>query len=284
MYVAACADVLNIVGNAILIFSCGLGVLGAALATLASRIFSAVVMLWFQHRPGQIITLDQYHTLRPDGVMIKRILRIGLPNAVENSMFQFGKLAVQSTVAVLGTTALAAQAIVVTLEMFGSMPAMAIGTGLLTVAGQCMGRGRPDEARYYMKYFTKISTGVVLVTGVLLSGSAPFVVKLTALTEEGARLACQLTWFTCGLKLLIWPVAFTLPNGLRAAGDVSYAMWVSTVSMWVFRVAMSWYLCRYTAIGLWGVWIGWCTDWLVRNIAFFTRFKSNKWVRYSVLD
>jgi putative MATE family efflux protein len=284
MYVAAYADGLNIVGNAILIFACHLGVLGAALATLASRIFSAAVMLRFQHRPGQIITLDQYATIRPDKAMIQRILRIGLPNAVENSMFQFGKLVVQSTVAVLGTTAMAAQAIVVTLEMFGSMPAMAIGTGLLTVAGQCMGRGRPDEARYYMRYFTKISTLVVLVTGLLLSGCTPFVVKFTALSEEGARLACQLTWFTCALKLFIWPVAFTLPNGLRAAGDVSYAMWVSTVSMWVFRVGMSWYLCRYTAVGLWGVWIGWCTDWLVRNIAFMIRFKSNKWVRYSVLD
>jgi putative MATE family efflux protein len=284
MYVAAYADGLNIVGNAILIFVCHWGVLGAALATLASRIFSAAVMLWFQHRPGQIITLDQYATIRPDKAMIQRILRIGLPNAVENSMFQFGKLVVQSTVAVLGTTALAAQAIVVTLEMFGSMPAMAIGTGLLTVAGQCMGRGRPDEARYYMRYFTKISTLVVLVTGLLLSGCTPFVVKFTALSAEGARLACQLTWFTCALKLFIWPVAFTLPNGLRAAGDVSYAMWVSTVSMWVFRVGMSWYLCRYTAVGLWGVWIGWCTDWLVRNIAFMIRFKSNKWVRYSVLD
>ncbi len=283
MIVAAVADGLNILGNAVLIFVCGLGVAGAAIATLASRIFSAAVMLYFQRRPGQTISLGGIGDLKPDGVMIRRLLRIGLPNAVENGMFQFGKLMVQSTVSILGTTAIAAQAVVATLEMFGSMPAMAIGTGLLTVAGQCIGRGRTDEARRYIKRFTGISEIVVLITGVLLSAGVPFLVKLTALSDEGARLTCRLIWFTCAMKLLLWPGAFTKPNGLRAAGDVAFAMWVSTVSMWVFRVGLSWWLCRYTAVGLWGVWIGWCTDWLIRNICFGLRFRGDHWLTHSVL-
>ncbi len=284
MLVAMAADILNIAGNALLIFGLGMGVMGAALATLCSRILSAAFMVICLHKPGQVITLRGFRDMAPDRPMIRRILRIGLPSAVENGMFQFGKLVVQSTVSILGTTAIAAQAIVVTLETFGTMPAQAVGTGLMTVAGQCMGRGRPDEVRRYTKIFTRISTLAVLATGVLLSGSVIFVVRLSALSSEGARLACQLTWFTCALKLILWPKAFTLPNGLRAAGDVSFAMWVSTVSMWVFRVGMSWYLCRFTGAGLWGVWIGWCTDWLVRNICFRIRFRSDKWVSFSVLD
>ena len=283
MLVAAAADILNIIGNAVLIFVFRMGVAGAALSTLASRIFSAAVMLYLQAKPGPV-SLQGISRVRPDPVMIRRILRVGLPNAVENGMFQFGRLVVQSTVSVLGTTAIAVQAIVTTLELFGSMPAQAIGTGLLTVAGQCIGRGRPEEARAYTKRFTRISFCIVLGTGLVLSAAAPLIMKLTALTPEGGRLACRILWVVLTIKFLIWPRAFTMPNGMRAAGDVGYAMWGSTISMWVFRVAFSWYLCRYTSVGLWGVWIGWCTDWLVRNICFSLRFRGSKWLAHSVLD
>ena len=283
MLVAAGADLLNIAGNALLIFGLHMGVVGAALSTLASRVVSAGVMLYLQSKPSPI-ALRNPRGLRPDFPMIRRILRVGLPSAVENGMFQFGRLAVQSTVSTLGTTAIAVQAIVVTLELFGSMPAQAIGTGLLTVTGQCLGRGRTEEAKHYIRLLTRISFLVVLSTGILISALAPLIMRLTALSEDGALLACRILWVVLTIKFLIWPKAFTLPNGLRAAGDVSYAMWVSTISMWVFRVGLSWWLCRYTAVGLWGVWIGWCTDWLVRNISYRLRFRGEKWLAHSVLD
>ena len=283
MLVSAGADLLNVVGNALLIFVFRMGVLGAAISTLLSRIASAAVMLWLQRRPGPV-SLQGFIHVRPDPVMIRRILRIGLPSAVENGMFQFGRLAVQSTVSTLGTTAIAVQAIVFTLEMFGSMPAQAVGTGLLTVTGQCLGRGRAEEAKHYIRLFTRISTFAVLGTGVLICALAPLIMRATALTPEGAVLACRILWVVLAIKVLIWPKAFTLPNGLRAAGDVSYTMWISTLSMWIFRVAFSWFLCRFTAVGLWGVWIGWCTDWLVRNISYRLRFRGEKWLAHSVLD
>ena len=189
----------------------------------------------------------------------------------------------QSTVSVLGTTAIAAQALSLTLETFGSMPAQAIGMGLLTVAGQCIGRGSSDLARDYIRRFTRISTGIVFLTGAFISGLVPILVRFTALSDAGAQLTCRIIWVTSVIKLLIWPAAFTLPNGLRAAGDVSYCMWVSTISMWVFRVGLSWALCRHTGVGLWGVWIGWCTDWLVRHVLFRLRLRGEKWLAHSVL-
>lgn len=284
MLVAAAADILNVAGNAVLIFGFGMGVLGAALATLASRVFSAAVMLRYQAEPGQVISLGDPRAFRPDSAMLRRILRVGIPSAVENGMFQFGKLIVQSTVSVLGTTAIAAQAVTNTMELFGVMPGQAIGIGLVTVAGQCMGRGRPDEARRYMNYFTRISTVIMVFTGVFVSILAPCLSRFTALTEEGLRLVCHLTWFMSVMRILLWPCAFTLPNGMRAAGDVSFSMWVSTVSMWVLRVGLSWWLCRYTSVGLWGIWIGWSADWVARVICFLWRCRSGKWAEKRVLD
>ena len=283
MLVAAGADVLNIIGNAVFIFVCRWGVMGAALSTLLSRIVSMAVMLRLQGRAGAIAP-GPLHRIRPDPAMIRRILRVGLPNAVENGMFQFGRLMVQSTVSALGTTAIAVQALVLTLELFGSMPAQAVGTGLLTVAGQCVGRGLTDEARYHAKRLTRLSTIICIVMGLAICLPGPLILRLTALTGEGQALACRILWVVLTVKVFLWPNAFTLPNAMRAAGDVNYAMWVSTVSMWVFRVTLSFFLCRFTPVGLWGVWIGWCTDWLVRFICFRLRFRSGRWLAHSVLD
>ncbi len=283
MIVALIADILNIIGNAVLIFGFGMGVLGAALATLASRVVSCLIMLRYQARPGQIISLGGPRSYLPEWTMLRRIMRVGLPSGIENGMFQFGKLVVQSTVSMLGTTAIAAQAIIAVLDSCQGMPGQAIGIGLITVAGQCMGRGRPDEARRYMLLFTRISVAIALITGGVISGAVPFITRLTALTPEGRTLVCQITWFVAAVRVFFWPNAFTLPNGLRAAGDVSYTMWVGTASMWGLRVALSWYLCRYTGVGLWGVWIGWCTDWVLRATMFRLRLRGEKWKMHNVL-
>ena len=283
MIVALIADILNIIGNAVLIFGFGMGVLGAALATLASRVVSCLIMLRYQARPGQIISLGGPRSYLPEWTMLRRIMRVGLPSGIENGMFQFGKLVVQSTVSMLGTTAIAAQAIIAVLDSCQGMPGQTIGIGLITVAGQCMGRGRPDEARRYMLLFTRISVAIALITGGVISGAVPFITRLTALTPEGRTLVCQITWFVAAVRVFFWPNAFTLPNGLRAAGDVSYTMWVGTASMWGLRVALSWYLCRYTGVGLWGVWIGWCTDWVLRATMFRLRLRGEKWKMHNVL-
>ncbi len=283
MIVALIADILNVIGNAILIFGFGMGVLGAALATLASRIVSCVVMLWYQAKPGQVISLGGPRTYLPDWTMLRRIMRVGLPSAIENGMFQFGKLVVQSTVSILGTTAIAAQAIIAILDSSEGMPGQAIGIGLITVAGQCMGKGRPDEAKRYMLMFTRISLAVAVAVGGAIAAGAPFITRFTALSAEGSVLVCRISWFIVVMRVLFWPSAFTLPNGLRAAGDVAYTMWVGTISMWGLRVALSWYLCRYTAVGLWGIWIGWCTDWVLRAVCFRLRLRGDKWHAHNVL-
>ena len=283
MIVAAAADLLNIAGNAVLIFVFRMGVLGAALATLASRAVSAAWLLGCQARPGQVFSLGPLAQFRPDRTMLRRIMRVGLPSAVENGMFQFGKLAVQSTVSTLGTTAIAAQAVITTMDSCVSMPGVAIGIGLITVAGQCMGRGDADQAQRYMGLFTRISAAVTVVMCVIFSAGAPLITRLTALSPEGVRLVCRITWFVCALRTVLWPCAFTLPNGLRAAGDVSFTMWVTAVSMWTLRVGLCWVLCRYTGAGLWGVWIGWCADWVLRAACFLARARSGRWRRFNVL-
>ncbi|SDA75647.1 putative efflux protein, MATE family [Butyrivibrio sp. INlla18] len=151
MNIAIVSNILNVAGNALLIWGFGLGVYGAALATLISRIFSAVVLLAFLRNDKLEIFVKDYHKIRPDAGKIKRILAMGIPNGIENSMFQFGKLAIQSSVSLLGTAAIAAQSMTNIFENVNGVAGIGVGIGLMTIVGQCLGAGRKDEAIYYTK-------------------------------------------------------------------------------------------------------------------------------------
>lgn len=283
MIVSAVGNLLNIVGNAVFMFVFHWGVFGAAFSTMLSRALQCVVILWFHRRPGQTIVLNHYAEIRPDFREIRTILRIGIPTGVENGMFQFGKLVIQSTIATLPTSQIAAQAVINTLEYFTSMPSMAVGLGLVTVAGQCMGAGRPQEARRYSLEFTGISELLVLGTGVLIFLSVDTVSRLSGLSAESAAIVHQMMVLITLVKPFIWPLAFTLPNGMRAAGDVKFSMLVSAGSMWVFRVALCMILIRGFGFGVLGVWVAMFVDWFDRDIWYLGRFLSGKWMEKKVI-
>lgn len=284
MAVAAAANGVNIAGNAVLIFVFHQGVAGAALATLFSRIVSAVVLLALLRNPGLTVSIRDYRRIRPDRAVIRTVLRVGVPTGVENAMFQLGKLMVQSTVATFSTAAIAAHAMTQTLDMVQSMPGMAIGLGLLTVVGQCMGAGRVDEARTYIKRFCLLSEGAMLVMSILVTASTPWVTRISNMSPESAQLTFRLLLLISAGKLTLWVLAFTLPQGMRAAGDVRFAAGVSAASMWIFRVGLCLLLCRGLGVGLYGVWIAWLTDWLFRGTAYLLRFRGGKWTGFRVLQ
>ena len=156
MKVSVISNVMNIIGNAIFIFGFGWGVAGAALSTLLSRILAAIILFVFLRKPKQVIVLRDYW-IQPDFDMIARILAIGIPSGIENSMFQFGKLAIQSSVSTLGTTAIAAQAMAIIFENINGIGGLAVGIGLMTMVGQTLGAGRKEEAKYYIVHLMDIS-------------------------------------------------------------------------------------------------------------------------------
>lgn len=284
MVISTCANVLNVVGNAVLMFVFDMGVAGAAIATLISFVVAAVAILVLQSRPGQSIDVGRLTDLRPNWHMIWLVLSIGLPTGIENAMFQFGKLMVQSTVSTLGTTAIAANAIVTVLEYMGSMPSTAIGTGLMTVAGQCIGAGKMDEAKKNIKKLTLWAALVLLVVNYTILALTMPVTRLAGLDPAAAQLTFDVLLVISIFKPVLWPLSFIPINGMRAAGDVKFGMIASTVSIWVFRVGLSYVLCRVFHVGLIGIWIGFLVDWFVRSVVFTARYLSGKWTKFNVID
>ncbi len=284
MRVTAVANGVNVVGNALLIFGLHMGVTGAALATLVSRILACVVLMSSQRRAERTIRVDHYLSIRPDAKTIHTVLRIGVPTAVEGCLFQLGKLIVQSTVSTLGTAAIAAQAMTHMLDLFQSYTGQAVGLCLLTVVGTCLGAGEVEQARYYTRKLMIAAELLVLVSGVILVAIARPFIWLSGLSQEAGALTFRLIVAIAIVKLFLWVTAFTLPSTLRASGDAVYATAVSGISMWVFRVCLSWLLCRHLGFGLEGVWIAWFVDWLFRTIMYVYRYLSGKWQLKRVLD
>lgn len=284
MLVSAGGNLLNIAGNAVFLFVFRWGVFGAALSTTLSRVLQCAVILWLHRKPGQVIVLDKYLAIRPDWKLIRMILRVGIPTGVENGMFQLGRLMVQSTVALLPTAEIAAQAMINTLEYFTSMPSMAIGLGLVTVAGRCMGAGKPEEARHYTILLTLYSELLVILTGILIYLAVNPVCTLSGLSRESAEIVVKMMLLITVVKPFVWPLAFTPSNALRAAGDVKFSMLVSAGSMWIFRVVLCVVLIRYLGFGVLGVWIAMFVDWADRAVWFTIRFVRGKWMRMHVLE
>ena len=283
MKTALIANVANIVGNTLFIFVLQMGAAGAAISTLISRALCAFVVFYALRKPGYAIQLKNYFSIRPDLNLIVKILAIGVPSGIENGMFQFGKLAIQSTVSSLGTAAIAAQAMTIIFENVNGMAAVGIGIGLMTVVGQSIGAGRQEEAKYYIVKLAGYAEVAMIISCILVYIAARPVTVLAGMSEESTALCMQMILAITIVKPLLWVPSFTPPNGLRAAGDVRFSMITATLTMWLCRVALSIFFMRVVKTGPIGVWYGMFADWGVRGVIFTIRFVRGKWLRFKVI-
>ena len=283
MKTALIANVANIVGNTLFIFVLQMGAAGAAISTLISRALCAFVVFYALRKPGYAIQLKNYFSIRPDLNLIVKILAIGVPSGIENGMFQFGKLAIQSTVSLMGTAAIAAQGMTNVIENLNGILAIGIGIGLMTVVGETLGAGRKEEAVYYIKKLCIIAEITLAVSCLIFYLLVRPITYFGGMEPESAKLCIYMVTWISIVKPLIWIMAFIPAYGLRAAGDVKFSMTVSVLCMWFCRVSLVIFLARAYHMGPMAVWIGMFVDWGVRNIIFTIRFRSRKWLNHEVI-
>ena len=283
MILSVLMNAINIVLNAVLVMM-GYGVLGVALATLVSRIVCGICMVILVTKPYNPLQLKRLRELLPNRKMITRILRIGIPSGIENSMFQVGKLMVVSMITKFGTAAIAANSVSYSVIEFPNIPGMSMGLALITVVGNCLGAGEIEQAKKYTKKLMVLAYAGDWIMNALLFVFAPQVVGVFSLSKEATDMAVEvLRWFS-SVAVFIWPLSFTLPNALRAAGDVKYTMLTGILSMWMFRVLCSYFLAVVCNLGILGVWYGMFIDWGVRSLFFVIRYLSGKWQTKKVIS
>lgn len=277
MKVSILMNGINVAGNAIFVLGLHSGVEGVAIPTLVSRIVAAVVMTVLLFNQDLTLHLSKTMQIRFDWSMIRRILRIGIPNGVENSMFQLGKLVLLSLISTFGTVAITANAVSNTVAAFAILPGQAIGMGLVTVVSQCVGAGDYEQVQFYTKKLMKYAIGAMAVTNLLVIAAIPLITRAYQLSPETTVITRQILILHSICAIVIWTFSFTLPNALRAANDVTFTMIVSLLSMWFCRIVMGIVFGSYLGLGVIGVWIAMILDWCVRSIFFLIRYHKGKW-------
>ncbi len=259
-----------------------MGVAGVAYATLISRIVVAAVLLYKIRDEKLPVHVDKYFRLKFDKPMMGNVLKIGIPQALENSMFQVGKLCTQHLISTFGTAAIAANTTAATIEMLADIPGSAMGMALVTIVGQCAGAGQYGQARTYTKKLLKYTYGFLIALNLVIIGLSGVIPKWYNLSEEGTRYAIQLIVYHSICCMAIWPLAFSIASVLRSAGDARYTMTVSICSMWIFRIGCAYLIASNVAgfglnMGVLGVWIAMTIDWAVRAVFNLIRFSGHKW-------
>lgn len=283
MTVSLVMNIMNVSGNAILIYGFGLGSLGAGLASLASRVAASIIMLVVITRSGQQIRVEKLFHFEIRSDMLKRILRIALPSGIENCIFHIGKILVSSTIASFGTASIAANAVFNSLGTFANIPGTAIGMAAVTVVGQCCGARKFDQAVHYAKRMLFLTYALMGLTCLFIYFATPAISSLYNLSEAAYSMAVSYTRLDLVQTIIFWPLAFTIPNILRASGDVKYTMMVSICSMWAFRVICAKILGVYLGLGLLGVCWAMFIDWYCRGAFFLVRLIKGKWKEKTVI-
>lgn len=282
MTVSTAANALNLIGNAILIYGFGLEVLGAGLATLASRILGAVIMLYKLLRPDCRVGMHSFSDLRFQKEMFGRILRIGIPSGLESAAFNIGKLLVASLVSTLVTAAITANAVMNTLQSIILIPTSAIHLAAVPIVGQCLGAGKAEDAKYYTKWLVGLAYICLFITagGTLLFADP--ILSLFKLTPETTAVALRLLRFYFCIVVTLYPLAFTITPCLRAAGDVRFCLIGAMTGMWLGRI-----LCSHLFVsfgwGIMGVWVAIVADWFIRIAFYLPRYLSGRWLKKKVI-
>ncbi len=275
MAISFVMNLLNIIGNYILVYHLHLGILGVAIPTLFARGIAALISFLLAKRQMNIPIKIGLTKLNKK--LMKDMLNISVPGCIELSIFQLGKIIVLGLVARLGTNAIAANAIGNMINNVQALPEDAISIALLTLVSKNLGCNNLEGAKEYVKKLMKLIYHFMIVLNIVIFLSAGFIAQVFALSPETNEMTINIIRFNCIFAITVWPLAFALPNALKGATDVKYLLIVSLSSMWIFRVGLSYLVITILPGNIYLLYICFAVDWVVRAAMFLGRYMSGKW-------
>lgn len=283
MNISLISNLINIIGNYIGVFVLHAGVAGVAVPSLLARAFSAIAITILCFNRQLVTYYSKEDIFTWNGAMLKRILKIAVPNGIENGIFQFVKVALSSVVALFGTYQIAANGIAQSIWSLAALMCVALGPVYITVIGQCMGKKDTAQAKYYFKKLNRLSLVLSVIWNMLIFFITPGWMKFYQVSEETIQMVIYLVAIHNFFNAFIYPFSGPLSNGLRATGDVKFTMVVSIASTVLGRFIFSLLFAIYFNLGVIGIALAMCLDWSVRAVIFYLRYRSDKWMKYKVI-
>ena len=277
MVVSGLMNLLNVAGNAIGVFVLRAGAAGVAWPTTLSWWAAAIAMTALCLNAKNRVHVVPAQMLRPRREMSGRILRVAVPNAAEQTLFQLAKVVLGGLVATFGTSQIAANGIGQTLWSLAACMCTSMSPVFITVVGQCMGAGDADAAAWYMRKLTRLSLLLSTVWNALVLLLVPAVLPLYAVTEETRHYIWVIVIIHNIFAALVQPLTMPMSSGLRAAGDVQYSLWSSILCTMVFRTALSFAMGLWLHMGIVGITWAMVLSWCLKAALDMTRFYGGRW-------
>ncbi len=280
MQVNIVINILNVILNYLLIFGNfgfpEMGVNGAALATTISRSFGGLVLLFITLSSYSVIQIKLKGLLSLDFDLLKRILKVGIPTAMEESVRRLAQLLFVRIIASLGTTAFAAHQIAINAESISYMPGFGIAVAATTIVGQNLGAENPEGAEEGSFEAWKIGSMIMGFMALIFLFFPEYLIRLyTDNPEIISKGALNLR--IIAFSQIPMGTHFIFAGSLRGAGDTKAVFYSTAVSTWIFRLMLAYFLVHTFNLGLIGGWIAMVIDWAVRGSYVFYRFKQGKW-------
>lgn len=296
MKVNAISNVFNVILNFFLIFEtrtmilggleftvpgAGLGVMGAALGTIISRGFGAVAILYILFNGSTVISLSWKGLKKIDMDIMGRIIRLGIPAAIERMVMSSGQIMFNRIVASLGTTAFAAHHLAIVAESISYMPGFGFSMAATTLVGQALGAKDPDLAEKCGRETWRLGTIVMSFMGILFFVFPHYFMNF--LTHEKEVIALGIMCLRI-VAVAQPPFAATiiLSGALRGAGDTKFPMYASIIGIWAIRLSLALFFGILLDMGLFGVWVAMAIDLFARGFLFYFRFRAGHWKQIKI--
>ncbi|GGF71318.1 MATE family efflux transporter [Paenibacillus albidus] len=286
MVVGIGMNIIHLIGNALLIYGWfglpQLGIMGAALSTVISRVIACVWIFCLLYKRVELpIRLAYYFRMKWQELMA--ILKIGIPSGLEWLSYHFSNMVVTRFVSFMGLTAVTAHVYSNTIIYFFMLFGMAIGEGTEIIVARLIGSGQKEKA--YRQLLTSLKWAMLITIATLIAG-IPFRKQIfDFFTDDPSVIAIGASILLLCLFLEPGRVFnHVVINSLRAAGDVQFPLMMAVISMWGIKVPLAYVLGIHLGYGVLGVWIAHAFDEWVRGVFHYFRWKGRKWQHKSLLS
>ncbi|WP_391205215.1 MATE family efflux transporter [Psychrobacillus sp. L4] len=285
MFVSLGMNIIHVFGNYVLIFGKfgfpELGVQGAAISSVVSRFVALLIFFWLLYQVMEYrVKVHYYFTISKE--YIRKVLKIGLPSAFEQILYQGCQIVFLYYVTYLGAESLAARQYAVNISMFTYLFAIAIGMGTAIIVGRFVGADEKEEAYKsvwaslkWALLFTFVMVVIVMIFRFALMG---LFTNNEQIIKIGASVLVLSIFLETGRTMNI-----VIINSLRAAGDASFPVAIGALSMVMMSLPLGYVLVFVLDLGLPGIWLAIAVDEWTRAIIMYFRWKSRRWERFALV-
>lgn len=285
MYITATINIISLILNSIFVFGIHInghtfipayGVKGSAMSVTIARVIGGFIQLYVLYFGKRKISLSVNDKIRLDFNMMMRIIRVGIPASLEQLIMQGGFLIMQVIVSTMGTASIAVYQIGMNANSLAFMPIFGFQLAATSLVGRSLGAGRIKLAETYGKLTNNIAIKVITVIGILMFIFAKQLAQLYSTDPNVIRMGSVVIRIFAAIEPML-AIMNVISGVLRAAGDLLYIVLTAFVGLWLFRVAVGYTLGKIFRMGVYGIWIGICFDFVVRSLMYSHRFKVGKW-------